>query len=85
MAATTTERRRPFTRPGSAVPALVAWAAFVAVFAVLVLQLRAGRDPVLGAAKRPVLVRRVVVTRVVRDRAPAPAAPAPAPVTTQSS
>ena len=45
----TTDRRRPFRRPGTTATALVTWAVFVAVFVLLALQLRAGRDPVLGA------------------------------------
>jgi hypothetical protein len=64
---------------------------FCAVLIFLALQVRAGRDPAIGAAEpapRPVIVRRVIVRRVVEaDRpvprapaaAPAPPAPAPAP------
>ena len=67
-------RRRP-RRPGML--AVGAWsvAAFVMVLALLVMQMRAGRDPSLGArqatamaaAPRRVLVRRVIVKRVVVD------------------
>lgn len=67
--------RRP-RRPGLGAVAQASLAAFAIVLALLVLQLRAGRDPALGpgrraaaaavaAAPRRVLVRRVVVTRVV--------------------
>jgi hypothetical protein len=81
--------------------ALVAVTAAVALFCVLLIflaqQLRAGRDPAIGAGKqtaavaapRPVVVRRVIITRVVdaparssqssAPAAPAAAAPAPAP------
>ena len=66
--------RRP-RRPG--LLAVGAWslAAFVVVLALLVVQMRVGRDPALGArpaaalapAPRRVLVRRVIVKRVVVD------------------
>ena len=74
-------RRRPLHRPGSVAVVLVAWVAFLAVFAGLAIQLREGRDPVLGAqaptvsAERPVLRRRVIRRVVITDRRPA-AAPA---------
>jgi hypothetical protein len=94
MAATTIKwrrRRRPLRRPGAVATALITWATFLAVFVLLSLQLRSGRDPVLSA-ERPAVIRRVVVTKVVHGAAaPAVAAPsapapsAPAPVTTSSS
>ena len=64
-------RRR---RPSLGAVAQASASAFAIVLALLVLQMRAGRDPVLGAgrtaaatagAPRKVLLRRVVVTRVV--------------------
>ena len=79
------------TRRVAAVPvAWVAGVAFLALFAALALQLRHGRDPVLGAelaapvavAPRRVLLRRLVVRRVIVRVIPAASAPAPsAPVT----
>jgi hypothetical protein len=58
-------------------------ALFCAVLIFLALQVRAGRDPAIGAAKpqaaRQVIVRRIVVRRVVEDDAPAPAAPSAPP------
>jgi hypothetical protein len=87
-------------RPGRPSPAPIvfgAWVAFVAVFVLLALQLRAGRDPALGApapsaspaAERKVVVRRihrrVVVTTVLPPRAHATAPPAPATTTTTSA
>jgi hypothetical protein len=81
---TTDERRRP--RKSSAgwvyAPAL---GLFFAVLALLAFQVRAGRDPALGAAEpaaqtrtepRRVLVRRVIERVVIDDDAP-PSAPAP--------
>jgi hypothetical protein len=60
-------------------------ALFCVVLLFLALQLRAGRDPAIGAAKptaaaepREVIVRRVIVTRVVHDGAPARTASRPA-------
>ena len=69
--------------------ALVAVTAAVALFCIVLIflaqQLRAGRDPAIGAGKpasaaapRQVVVRRVIVTRVVDDAAPARAASPPA-------
>lgn len=87
--ATTTDRRRPFRRPGSTALVLATWATFLVIFVVLALQLRAGEDPVLGApkaAERPVVVkRRVIFTRVVTEPAAAGAATSSAPVTTSSA
>ncbi|MGZ6705894.1 MAG: hypothetical protein ACXVFN_02965 [Solirubrobacteraceae bacterium] len=69
-----TERRptRPRRRPSLGSVLQMSATAFALVLALLVLQLRTGRDPVLGgraaapaAAPRRVLVRRVVVTRVL--------------------
>jgi hypothetical protein len=74
------------TRTAPAVVAL-AVAAFLAVFTVLVVRVRSGDDPALGAvaapapppAQRRVLVRRVVERRVLVTVKPAPeAAPVPA-------
>jgi hypothetical protein len=75
--------RRPL--PRARVVVLATLALFLAAFALLVFQLRSGRDPALGrtavAATTPptrhVLVRKVIVTRVVvhlpeEDDAPAP-------------
>jgi hypothetical protein len=84
-------RRRPFKRPGAHASAVLLWAAFLAVFVLLALQMSSAPE------EPPVLVRRIVVTKVAHDApaasapaapapaAPAPVAPAPAPVTTQSS
>jgi len=69
--------------------ALVAVTAAVALFCVLLIflaqQLRAGRDPAIGAgrqtaaaAPRQLVVRRVIITRVVDDAAPASAPSRPA-------
>jgi hypothetical protein len=73
----------------------IAGALFCVVMIYLALQVRAGNDPAIGAghqkkSPRPILVRRVIITRVVEDDAApavaapatpaaAPAAPAPAP------
>jgi hypothetical protein len=51
-------------------------ALFCVVLIFLALQVRAGRDPALGAAKpatppRQVIVRRIIVTRVIEDGVPA--------------
>jgi hypothetical protein len=85
-------RRRPFKRPGAHASALLLWAAFVVVFVLLAVQMKSQPKP---EPEAPVLVRRIVVTKVVHDApaasasapapaaappAPAPAAPAPAPV-----
>ena len=86
--ATMTDARPRRRRPS---PLPVFWAAavgFIAVFAGLALQLRAGHDPALGAAKsaaepqRRVLVKRVIQRRVVVHPAPADDGgdDAPAPV-----
>jgi hypothetical protein len=64
-----------------AVVATAAAALFCAVLIFLALQVRAGRDPAIGAAQaepRPVIVRRIIVRRVVEDDAPAAATSAPA-------
>jgi hypothetical protein len=66
--------RRP-RRPGLLAVGGWSLAAFVVVLALLVVQMRVGRDPALGArpaaavapAPRRVLVRRVIVKRVVID------------------
>jgi hypothetical protein len=65
-------RRRPFRRPGSTAAALATWAVFVAVFVILALQLRAGRDPVLGPP-------------AAEGQAVLPAPTGPAPVVTRAS
>jgi hypothetical protein len=72
-----TERRPPRRprRPGLLAVGTWSLAAFVAVLVLLVVQMRVGRDPALGArpatavapAPRRVLVRRVIVKRVVVD------------------
>ena len=95
METTIRRRRRPFKRPGAHASAVLLWAAFVAVFVLLAVQMRSQPKT---EPKAPVLVRRIVVTKVVHDApasapapaapaapAPPPVAPAPAPVTTQSS
>jgi hypothetical protein len=74
MAATTTDRRKP--SPFALLAGSLA--AFVALFAFLAVQVRAGGDPALGqpnpaatAEPRRVIVDRVIVRRiVVTDRAP---------------
>lgn len=66
--------RRP-RRPGLLAVGVWSLAAFVVVLVLLVVQMRVGRDPALGArpaaalapAPRRVLVRRVIVKRVVVD------------------
>jgi hypothetical protein len=82
-------RRPPRRRRPSARPVVVgALALFLAVLALLAVQMRLGGDPALGAGTTParprprhVLVHRVV-RRVVVVRVPAAAAPAaPAPAT----
>jgi hypothetical protein len=84
-----TDRRRP-------VPvAAIAGALFCVVLIYLALQVRAGNDPAIGAGKqapaspaRPVVVRRVVVTRLIEEDAPATAgsaAPASAPAAEPAS
>jgi hypothetical protein len=66
-----TDGRRPRPRPWPVISA--ALATFVIAFVLLAAQLRAGRDPALGAgvaaspAPRTLIVRRVVVRRVVVD------------------
>jgi hypothetical protein len=73
-----TERRPPRRprRPGLLAVGTWSLAAFVAVLVLLVVQMRVGRDPALGArpatavvapAPRRVLLRRVIVKRVVVD------------------
>ena len=72
-----TERQAPRRprRPGLLAVGGWSLAAFAVVLALLVVQMRVGRDPVLGArraaevaaAPRRVLVRRVIVKRVVVD------------------
>jgi hypothetical protein len=68
--------------------ALVAVTAAVALFCIVFIflaqQLRAGRDPAIGAGKptaaaapRQVIVRRIIVTRVIDDAAPAQTATRP--------
>jgi hypothetical protein len=65
--------------------ATIAAALFLVVLVHLALQVRAGRDPAIGASKsagnvpRQVIVRRIIVRRVIEDDAPrAPRAAAPA-------
>jgi len=64
-------------RPSPRATVLASLAAFAVILAVLVAQLRAGRDPGLlaqrpvAAVPRPVvIVRRVIVRRIVTDAAP---------------
>jgi hypothetical protein len=71
--------------------ATIAAALFLVVLIYLALQVRAGRDPAIGASKsaadvpRQVSVRRIIVRRVIEDDAPrvpraaAPAQPAATP------
>jgi hypothetical protein len=70
--------------------ATIAAALFVVVLVYLALQLRAGRDPAIGASRsaanvpRQVIVRRIIVRRVIEDdarrsRAATPAQPAATP------
>src|SRR4051812_28817440 len=64
------------SRPGFWPTALLAGASFLIMFEFLAFQLSHGNDPALGSAPatapakepRPVLIRRVVDTRVVADR-----------------
>jgi hypothetical protein len=73
-----TSRGRPTlgSRPGFWPTAALAAASFLLMFEVLAFQLRHGNDPALGSAApadpakppRPVLIRRVVETRVIADR-----------------
>ena len=76
--------------------ALIAVTAAAALFCIVLIflaqQLRAGRDPAIGAgepsaaaAPRQVIVRRVIVTRVIDDAAPARARAASQPAATQSA
>jgi hypothetical protein len=65
--------------------ATITAALFLVVLVHLALQVRAGRDPAIGASKsaanvpRQVIVRRILVRRVIKDDAPrAPRAAAPA-------
>jgi hypothetical protein len=65
---------RPVRRPRLRSVSAAAIVAFVLVLALLVAQMRLGRDPVLGArrvasaaAPRQVVLRRVIVKRVVVD------------------
>jgi hypothetical protein len=71
-------------------------ALFCAVLIFLALQLRAGRDPAIGAAQpqaapRQVIVQRIIVRRIVEADSRAPVAatsappPAPAPVVSRGS
>jgi hypothetical protein len=84
-----TEPRRPAParRPGPLPLAATALSAFLVLLALLAAQVRAGRDPALGAGKleqrpapRQIIVKRIVERRVVRrpGGSPAPAAPTPA-------
>jgi hypothetical protein len=85
-----TERQAPRRprRPGLLAVGGWSLAAFVVVLALLVVQMRVGRDPALGArptaaaapAPRRVLVRRVIVKRIIVDEVrDAPVAGATAP------
>lgn len=94
MGATTDVRTRR-RRPGAGPVVVGALALFLAVFTLLVVQMRLGSDPALGAgtttaATRPRhvlvhrVVRRVVIVRIPSASAPAASAsatsaPAPAP------
>jgi hypothetical protein len=71
-------------------------ALFCTVLIFLALQLRAGRDPALGAAQpqaapRQLIVRRIIVRRIVKGDSRGPVAatsapePAPAPVVSRGS
>lgn len=71
--------RRPSSGPNVRVVAWVSACAFLAVLALLALQMRRGRDPMLGAAAgakrqapRRVLVRKIVQRTVVVHLVPAP-------------
>jgi hypothetical protein len=85
-------RPAPARRPGPLPLAACSLGAFLALLALLATQVRAGRDPALGApraettAPRTVIVRRIVVApgAAPARSAPAPAS-APAPVVTRSS
>jgi hypothetical protein len=71
----TDRRTRAPRRPSLRAVALASALAFVVVLALLVAQMRLGRDPVLGArataaatpTPRRVVVRRVIVKRIVVD------------------
>jgi hypothetical protein len=67
--------------------ATAAAALFCALLIFLALQVRAGRDPAIGAARAE--PRQVIVRRVVKDNLPAPsggaATSAPAPVVSRGS
>lgn len=70
-------------RSRGAAVATVAAALFCVVLIFLALQIRAGRDPAIGAgtqtaaqAPRQVIVRRIIIRRIVEDDAPAASAPA---------
>ena len=77
--------------PAAAIVIAGSLALFLVVFALLVFQLRAGRDPALGAAAaqpapvpaKRILLRKVVITKrivtVKHDDDDSPAATAPAP------
>lgn len=76
--------------------ALVAVTAAAALFCIVLIllaqQLRAGRDPAIGAgtptaraAPRQVIVRRIIVTRVIDDAAPGRARAATQPAVSQSA
>jgi hypothetical protein len=72
-------------RSRALVAATAAAALFCIVLTLLAQQLRAGRDPAIGARKltapaapRQVIVRRIIVTRVIDDAARARAASQPA-------
>jgi hypothetical protein len=97
-AATTTPATPAMTTPGTAGTTMtersggmavvtVAGAVFCVVLIFLALQIRAGRDPAIGAktqtaqAPRQVIVRRIIVRRIVEEDAPA----APAPAASQSA
>jgi|SRR4051812_24158403 hypothetical protein len=89
--------RRSLPRARAVAAATIA--VFLAIFALLVFQLRSGRDPALGQgttlAKAPVpppkriLVRKTIVTRVIvhlpADEEDAPVAVAAAPAVTYSA
>lgn len=72
--------RRPTlgSRPGFWPTAALAATSFLLLFEFLAFQLSQGNDPALGSAtatappepRRPVLIRRVVNTRVIADRGP---------------
>ncbi|HET8758564.1 MAG TPA: hypothetical protein VFM58_21265, partial [Solirubrobacteraceae bacterium] len=74
-------------RPRARVVALATLALFLTAFALLVFQLRSGRDPALGATVAPVsapapekkriLIRKLIITRRVVHLPAETAAPAP--------